>query len=109
METGQGGNMEGSERYAEKIAKLLAKAESTTPEEAELLIGKAQQLMTEYAISEAMIDAARGVSVDEIEQCRFAYGGFLRKDLGEIAWAVLRANDCKGVYSTMGTTIDGKY
>ena len=38
------------EKYAEKIAKLLAKAESTTPAEAELLLEKAQSLMSQYAV-----------------------------------------------------------
>jgi hypothetical protein len=43
------------------ITKLLAKAESTTPEEAEALIAKAQELATTYAIEQAVIDAARAV------------------------------------------------
>lgn len=50
------------------ITKLLAKAESTTPEEAEVLIGKAQELATKYAIEQGMIDqarAARGEAVRE--------------------------------------------
>jgi hypothetical protein len=50
------------------ITKLLAKAESTTPEEAEVLIGKAQELATKYAIEQGIIDqarAARGEAVRE--------------------------------------------
>lgn len=44
------------------ITKLLAKAESTTPEEAEALIGKAQALATKYQIEQGMIDLARAAS-----------------------------------------------
>ena len=90
------------EKYASKIAKLIAKAESTTPEEAELLLAKAQELMTEYAITEALIDRARGVERDEIEMQRFAHGGYYSADKGNLTWIVLRANECRGVYTRSG-------
>lgn len=41
------------------IARLLAKAESTTPEEAEALTEAAEKLMVRHGISQAMIDARR--------------------------------------------------
>ena len=41
------------------IAKLLAKAESTTPEEAEALTEAAEKLMVRHGISQAMIEARR--------------------------------------------------
>lgn len=41
------------------IAKLLAKAESTTPEEAEALTEAAEKLMVKFGIDQAMIDARR--------------------------------------------------
>lgn len=85
------------EKYAEKIAALLAKAESTTPEEAELLVEKAQQLMTEYAISEAMLDAARGVERDEIGQEKVTMVGVFRDAQGELLWAIARNNNCRAV------------
>lgn len=44
------------------ITKLLAKAESTTPEEAEALIAKAQDLATKYAIEQSIIEQARAAS-----------------------------------------------
>jgi hypothetical protein len=43
----------------EKIALLLAKAESTTPEEAEALTEHAERLMLRHGIEQAAIDAAR--------------------------------------------------
>lgn len=48
-------------KIAEKIALLLAKAESTTPEEAEALTEHAERLMIRHGIEQALIDAARGV------------------------------------------------
>ena len=48
-----------SEKKADLIAKLLAKAESTTPEEAEALREHAYRLMEKYMIDQAVIDARR--------------------------------------------------
>lgn len=45
------------DRYIDKITKLLAKAESTTPEEAEALTAKATELMLQHSIDTAMIEA----------------------------------------------------
>jgi hypothetical protein len=87
------------EKYAEKIAKLIAKAESTNHvEEAEAFFAKAQELMTEYAITEAMLDQVRGVERDEIEQHDFTHGGYYAADKGNLSWVVIRANGCRGVY-----------
>ncbi|MBU6232409.1 DUF2786 domain-containing protein [Patescibacteria group bacterium] len=85
------------EKYANKIAKLLAKAESTSPEEAEILIAKAQELMAQYAVEEAMIDAARGVERDEIEQRTVVFTGNNRAELADLAWRICQVNDCKVV------------
>jgi hypothetical protein len=54
------------ERVVEKVRKLLAKAEAagTTPEEAELLFDKAQELMAKHAIDEARLEAA-GLKAEE--------------------------------------------
>lgn len=96
--------MSPEEKYAEKIAALLAKAESTTFQaEADAFIAKAQELMTQYAISEAMLDSARGVERDEIEQRTFTYGGFYASDKGGLTWPIVRANGCRGVYMNSGT------
>jgi hypothetical protein len=85
--------------YAEKVAKLIAKAEGTDNQhEAEAFFAKAQELMTEWAITDAMVDAARGVSRDEIGQHTFVHGGVYSPEKGGLAWVVIRANGCKGVY-----------
>lgn len=48
-----------SESKIELIAQLLAKAESTTPEEAEALTEAAEKLMVKHMIDQATIDARR--------------------------------------------------
>lgn len=50
---------------AAQIAKLLNKAESTTPEEAQALNEHAQRLMAKYAIDQARIDANRALGKKE--------------------------------------------
>lgn len=51
----------------QKIALLLAKAESTTPEEAEALTEAAEKLMVRHGITQAMIDARRATSSEPEE------------------------------------------
>lgn len=85
------------EKYAGKIAKLLAKAESTTAEEAKSLIAKAQELMAQYAIEQAMVDAARGIERDEIQQRKVFFTGNYRRELMSLAWEILRVNNCMAV------------
>lgn len=75
------------ERYLDKVAKLLAKAESTTPEEAEALTEKATALMLEHSIEMAMVEARRkGVGAPEkIIERRIDVGGIYwqaHRDLG---------------------------
>lgn len=91
------------EKYADKIAKLLRKAESTTPEEAEALIAKAQQLMTEYAIDEALLAKARGEEVtEEIVEEDITYKGVYHAALFDIGYAIALANDCRGLIGKHG-------
>ncbi|CCG05635.1 DUF2786 domain-containing protein [Blastococcus saxobsidens] len=59
-------------RVLGRIRGLLAKAEGTDyPEEADALTAKAQELMTRYAVDEAVLDAERGGSLtDEVSSRR---------------------------------------
>lgn len=84
-------------KYADKIAKLLAKAESTTPEEAEALTAKAQELMSRYAIDEAMLEMARGFAgtSNKVVREEFIIVGIYRFPLADLCTYVLYANDCK--------------
>jgi hypothetical protein len=84
------------EKYAEKIAKLLALAESTTnPGEAEVFTAKAQELMTQYAISEAMVREREGKPREEIIEGHIIYSGTYAKAYAEIGIAIARQNNCK--------------
>jgi hypothetical protein len=81
------------EEWAEKIGLLLLKAESTTPEEAEAIYAKAQEMMTKYAIDEAMIAAAAGGRVDDpITKEEFINVGIYRYPLSQLTLAVLKNN-----------------
>jgi len=84
------------EKYADKIAKLLRKAESTSSqEEADALYSKAQELMLTYAISEEMVARAAGKTVqDKIVSEHIDYAGSYQAALFDIGAAIARANDC---------------
>lgn len=74
-----------SEEAMEKIAKLLAKAESTTPAEAEAITERAEQLMMKYSIDQAVLNsrrAAQGTKVDEkITRYTFEFKGTYHRGL----------------------------
>jgi hypothetical protein len=104
------------DKYAEKIAKLLRKAESTdSPEEAEQLVTKAQELMTAYAIDEMMIARVKGeqgkTSEDIIAE-DIEYNGVFQSTLMDLGYVVVRMNDCRGIFSQHDagsrTSVDGK-
>lgn len=89
-----------SERYADKIVKLLRKAESTAPEEAELLTAKAQELMTRYQISEAMIAEREGTGTsEELTEVQLTYTGVYRHALMELGFACAKQNGCRAFYT----------
>jgi len=100
------------EKYADRIAKLLRKAESTTPEEAEALFAKAQELMAKYAIDEAMLRAAGNLSQkdDPLTEEEFVTVGIYRHALYMIDFYVLSVNGCEVVEFTGSPwrTIDGR-
>ena len=76
------------------IAKLLAKAESTTPEEAEALTEHAERLIMKYGIEQAQIDERRGRLGQTREQIvteRMLFRGVYAKDLREIGIGVAMA------------------
>lgn len=74
------------------IERLLAKAESTTPEEAEALTAAAEKLMIRYGIDEAMLDAKRGDSTpaQEIVEHSITYQGVHAVGLRLMAWQVVQ-------------------
>lgn len=81
------------ERMLDKIQKLLRKAESTTPEEAEALFEKAQQLMARWAIDEAMLARAGGdEKPDEIIEHRMVIGGIYHQAFWQLASIVGQNN-----------------
>ncbi len=91
--------MTDQERYIEKVQKLLRKAESTTPEEAEALVEKAQELMTAHAINEAMLAHRRQEPSDRVGRERIELTGHYAKAESAILSAVARANNCRVAFS----------
>lgn len=78
----------------EKIAKLLEKAETTTPGEAEALTEQASRLMIKYAIDQAKIDAARLGTTEKREEIvikNIELKGIYRAGYQNIMFSVVRA------------------
>lgn len=95
--------IEDRKKFADKIGKLLAKAESTTPEEAELLLQKAQELMSRYSIDEAMVQAARGIeSAEKVVEERITYTGIFKDAAFDIGRALCEPNECRHLISRQG-------
>lgn len=73
-----------TENKLELIAKLLAKAERTTPHEAEVLTEAAERLMIKYGIEQAQLDAKRaqlGQETEPIVQQHITLRGVYAKDM----------------------------
>lgn len=80
-----------SEAKLDLIAKLLAKAERTTPEEAEALTEHAERLMVKYGIEQARIDERRGRAgrtSEEIVTERMIFTGVYARDMRELGAGV---------------------
>ena len=83
-----------SDAKLDLIAKLLAKAESTTPDEAEALTEHAERLMVKYGIEQARIDERRGRegrSREGIVQERIIFTGTYSRDMRELGACVALA------------------
>jgi hypothetical protein len=81
-----------SEKKIDLIAQLLAKAESTTPEEAEALTQAAEKLMVKYMIDQATIDARRakkGEASEKIVEVRLDFTGAYRGEMIHLSSAVV--------------------
>ncbi|MEC4021002.1 DUF2786 domain-containing protein [Streptomyces sp. H27-D2] len=88
-------------RMLGRIRALLAKAESTEfAEEAEALSAKAQQLMAQHSISEALLAAhASGGPADGPGACRIGVEGPYESAKALLLDAVAAANRCQAVWS----------
>lgn len=95
-----------SESKIELIARLLAKAESTTPHEAEALTQHAERLMVKYAIDQAVIDARRakeGKSHEAIIEVKVPFEGTYRDALMEMGnCAILALGQMRTLQSRVG-------
>lgn len=84
-----------SDKKAELIAQMLAKAERTTPEEAEALMAAAAKLMAKHMIDQATIDAKRnkaGQPTEKIVTKKVFFKGAYR-----LEWLSLGHNVARGM------------
>lgn len=82
-----------SDKKLDLIAQMFAKAESTTPEEAEALMQAAEKLMIKYGFDQAVIDARRakaGGVAEEIVQKSMEFTGAYRGEMINLGAAVCR-------------------
>jgi hypothetical protein len=95
------------------IAKLLAKAESTTPEEAEALTEHAERLMVKYGIEQARLDESRarhGRRHEEIVKERMLFTGAYARDIRELGAGVAIALDTiRPLYGTQSDSESALY
>lgn len=95
-----------SEKKIDLIAQLLAKAESTTPEEAEALTQHAERLMVKYAIDQAVIDerrAKKGEASEKIIEARLDFTGAYRGEMINLALNVIHGlGNLRGMQYTGG-------
>lgn len=96
---------EASEAILSKVRKLLAKAENEacTPEEAAAFSAKAQQLMSQHAISQAMI--ADASAPDQIVHKTWAVPSPHAVHKVTLINAICRSNDCQAIYSGTGNNV----
>lgn len=81
-----------SEKKIDLIAQLLAKAESTTPEEAEALTEHAERLMLKYGIEQAVINERRansGKGDETIVKERIVFTGAYRLEMVNLGASVV--------------------
>ncbi|WP_231591310.1 DUF2786 domain-containing protein [Saccharothrix sp. ST-888] len=93
------GPVQGEPRMLSRIRALLAKAESTEyPEEAEALTAKAQQLMAQHSIDEALLAAARPAA-DAPAALRIGVDNPYEGPKTMLLDAVAAANRCRVVWA----------
>lgn len=85
------------------ITKLLAKAESTTAEEAEALTEHAERLMVKYGIEQAHVDeqkARLGEATEQIVHEKMSFTGAYARDIRELgAGVAIALGTCRPMFS----------
>lgn len=92
-----------------RVLKLLAKAETTTPAEADLLVQKAAELMARDEISEAMLARAKGLEVDEVTTLKLQFKGVTAYAQRELFFSVGRAHGFKLIQSGQRDHLGGTW
>ena len=93
------------DRVIDKVMKLLAKSETTTPEEAEALVAKATDLMMRHEISEAMLAHAQGRQIDEITTKKITFRKTYSQAQLELFFTVGSASGFRNLYANIGSGV----
>jgi hypothetical protein len=98
-----------SDKKLELILQMLAKAESTTPEEAEALTEHAERLMLKYSIDQAVIDerrAKKGETSDKIIEHKIEFTGAYRGEMLHLSNSVIDGlGSLSGLQTTRGDKV----
>lgn len=82
--------------WASRVEKLLRKAEATTPEEAEALTAKAEEIMVNHSITDELLNHVRGEAAPEkIVEKRTYYTGIYRGVLQDICHRIAKVHNCR--------------
>lgn len=84
-----------AESMIDKINKLLRKAESCEPAEAELFFAKASELMAKYQIDEAMLEASKPQARGGVVHEEFVSVSIWRFPISELKWRTAMAMNLK--------------
>lgn len=84
----------------EQIQKLLLKAQTTTPEEAELLTAKAEELMLKYGIDRALLNARSTGDKERIQKLKIPLQGIYATAYMDMMYSVAMAFGTVRAYYT---------
>lgn len=95
--------MEVTDKALDRIKKLLAKAESTTPEEAEALTAQAERLLAKYQIDRALLNARSTTVKERIELVTIPLEGIYAKAYMNMMYSIVMAyGETRAFYTQWG-------
>lgn len=99
-------------KYEMKIAALISKAESTTPEEAAALMQRAEEMMVKYGIEQAIIDERRrlgGVTEDIVKEHLDFTGTYAHSYVMMGHYSIIALGTVKTMLAKVTVIKDGQY
>ena len=89
-------------KLEERLKLMLKKAESTTPAEAEMIMGQVEKLMLKLGIDDIMALSTLGEKKEDISSIEIAFEGVYAKSWVHMAYAVVMAlGEMRGISATV--------